>query len=258
MLPTTVYEFLPYLYMLLGAAIGLALGGYPAAFGLLLFGCGAVIWVLRSGHRRRNTHLRPNQVARWYWTASIYEAIPFLYITIGLGLLQFMHHPVRFISGSLFIAAGLVVMTLRSRERSKANPIRTSTRRNDNRAVAESSIITKSETNFILDLETQDAPQDAVIQDDRPESSNFSSGECENCATRDICAETHLKEECVRELMRRFQTLSADYSYEMFHDAVENLEGRRLTEAELRPIIRRLEAHSAHCLSWRKVGRHAA
>ena len=88
MLPRLLYESLPLFYLLAGLLF-LVVTKQPLLLfaGLLLYTCGTLIWVMRSGNRRTdNTRYanKRNMTPEW-----LYEIQPF--IQIGLVLLMWRH-----------------------------------------------------------------------------------------------------------------------------------------------------------------------
>jgi len=48
---------------------------------------------------------------------SLYEILPFFYILIGMGVILFLESPIAVISGGLLVAAGVLVLQMRRRNR---------------------------------------------------------------------------------------------------------------------------------------------
>jgi hypothetical protein len=92
MLPSWLYEQLPNFYLLLSA--GLLLFAHSPLLWLaasLLFVAGALVWMMRSNYRRTDLVIFPASHCfqpEWY-----YEALPFLWLALGLLLLRLPDTP---------------------------------------------------------------------------------------------------------------------------------------------------------------------
>ena len=87
MLPPWLYEQLPGLYLLLSA--GLVLLTHSPLLWLaaaLLFGVGALIWMMRTNYRRTDLVIFPAK--RWLQPEWYYEAQPFVWLALALLLLR--------------------------------------------------------------------------------------------------------------------------------------------------------------------------
>lgn len=87
MLPSWLYEQLPNLYLLISA--GLLLFAHSPLLWLaaaLLFVAGALVWTRRSHHRRTDLVIFPAR--RWFRPEWYYEALPFIWLALGLLLLR--------------------------------------------------------------------------------------------------------------------------------------------------------------------------
>ena len=87
MLPPWIYEQLPLLYLLLSAALW-SFAHSPLLWlaATLLFAVGALIWMMRSNYRRTDLIIYPAK--RWLQPEWYYEALPFLWLALGLVLLR--------------------------------------------------------------------------------------------------------------------------------------------------------------------------
>ena len=99
MLPSAIYEPLPFAYM----GSGLLLLGVAEQPGLLLAGlafylAGSLAWFRRSAHRRIDKPLPARQQG---WPLWLYEIRPFALILLGLLMLRLATHPI-------FLAPALV------------------------------------------------------------------------------------------------------------------------------------------------------
>lgn len=83
MTPKSIYESLPYCYM----AIGMTVIGHFQSFltslgGVCFFAAGAVMWVLRSDYRRKDSLFkRKDEQDKW---REWYELKPFIYMITGV------------------------------------------------------------------------------------------------------------------------------------------------------------------------------
>lgn len=87
MLPPWIYEQLPLLYLLLSAVLWFF--AHSPLFWLaaiLLFVVGALLWMMRSNYRRTDLVIYPAK--RWLQPEWYYEALPFLWLALGLVLLR--------------------------------------------------------------------------------------------------------------------------------------------------------------------------
>ena len=87
MLPPWIYEQLPLLYLLLSAVLW-SFAHSPLLWlaATLLFAVGALIWMMRSNYRRTDLVIYPAK--RWLQPEWYYEALPFLWLALGLVLLR--------------------------------------------------------------------------------------------------------------------------------------------------------------------------
>ena len=121
MLPKPLYEIIPYLYLGGGAlgilfldnAIGWACGG-------LLYGAGALVWVLRSNHRRRDR--TADFGGQWWRTNSLYEFRPFALIAAALILMVSFNHLLVFLAAVALCLLGLYQFGLRHQSRQLGLP----------------------------------------------------------------------------------------------------------------------------------------
>ncbi|MCY9821903.1 hypothetical protein [Aeromonas media] len=87
MLPPWIYEQLPLLYLLLSAVLWF-FAHSPLLWlaAILLFVVGALLWMMRSNYRRTDLVIYPAK--RWLQPEWYYEALPFLWLALGLVLLR--------------------------------------------------------------------------------------------------------------------------------------------------------------------------
>jgi len=118
MVPKQLYESLPYLYMVAGIAVLVAIGNYFALFsGLMLFLAGSLIWILRSDHRRAS---RKQRGPLPYW---LYELQPFIYAAVGISLCLYAQNMYFYPSAALLTVAGLQIWYLRGAQRRHRMPV---------------------------------------------------------------------------------------------------------------------------------------
>jgi hypothetical protein len=83
--------------------------------GVLLIVAGALVWILRSDHRRRDLH---NESSRHgtlpFW---LYELQPFMYVTGGLLLWQTSDNQYFYPSALVLIVVGLQIWLMRNSQR---------------------------------------------------------------------------------------------------------------------------------------------
>ena len=119
MIPQRIYESLPYVYMSLGLAILCSVKNpYAFSSALSFVLAGAVVWVVRSEHRRTR-HRLSSQVHGMlpFWC---YELLPFSYLTLGLSLLAYSENTLMYPSAVILTVLGLQVWTLRALQRRPA------------------------------------------------------------------------------------------------------------------------------------------
>ena len=115
--PQTLYELLPYGYLLTGSLVSLTMDSGLARFwGLVLYGLGALVWILRSRHRRRDRP-RTNRRHGLFLPGSIYESLPFFYIAIALLLIPLVGSIEALTVGVIFVLLGCQRLSLRVRHR---------------------------------------------------------------------------------------------------------------------------------------------
>lgn len=120
-LPKSLYEALPYLYIASGVAIFMAIGGpwvYLSAS--LLYAAGALVWVTRSAYRRKNSrHRIRNRKGRVRFPEQLYEYLPFIYLGLGLVVLQ-LGGSYGIVPGIALCLAGGLVWMIRAIYRSQS------------------------------------------------------------------------------------------------------------------------------------------
>lgn len=122
-LPKSLYELLPYAYLLLGAVLIAGLDS-PVAYasGALLYMAGAAVWVVRSSHRRKNSNDKiQNRRGRVVFPEKLYEFLPFVYMGLGLVLATLSSHPIAYLSAFVFGFAGALVWLIRAIYRTQAS-----------------------------------------------------------------------------------------------------------------------------------------
>ncbi len=116
MVPQRIYESLPYVYMGLGLAILCSVKNpYAFSSALLFVLAGAVVWVVRSEHRRTRHRLSSHVHGMLpFWC---YELLPFSYLTLGLSLLAYSENTLMYPSAVILTVLGLQVWSLRALQR---------------------------------------------------------------------------------------------------------------------------------------------
>lgn len=124
MLPNRVYEGLPYIYISTGVLAMSLLGNFVAVLsGLILIVAGALVWILRSDHRRgdlKHSSARHGLLPFW-----LYELQPFVYATGGLLLWQMSSNQYLYPSALVLIVVGLQIWLMRSSQRKHQPPSKT-------------------------------------------------------------------------------------------------------------------------------------
>ncbi len=116
MLPTRIYESLPYAYLLAGLAC-LALLPHPlgAWSGLILMNAGAMVWIMRAERRRLNHKSGANGLlALPFW---LYELQPFAYLCIGCFIFFRCDNQYLYPSAFILCLVGLLIWRLRYQHR---------------------------------------------------------------------------------------------------------------------------------------------
>jgi hypothetical protein len=123
MLPNHLYEILPYLYISSGALAMSLLENYIAVLsGLILIIAGALVWILRSDHRRGD--LQHNGAHHGVIPFWFYELQPFMYATGGLLLWQLSNNMYFYPSALVLIVVGLQIWLMRNSQRKHQVPLR--------------------------------------------------------------------------------------------------------------------------------------
>lgn len=254
MVPNPLYELLPYLYLLSGSLVIATIGGYAIVPGLLLFSLGAWSWLMRSDYRRVNSRRPKLPSARLVWGDSLYELQPFFYILLGVLIFGFLNHPIRLLSGPLMVIVGSIVLALRASERRKPKE-RTLAKKVETRETVADASLPFVYSNFVLNRESLAVE----LAEDVTERVTLvpSSSRCSSCQIVDICASVKLKPRAVQEIMRLSQTLSPDGAFSLYREVVERIEGRKVSNDELRAVLNLLYRYSDLCITWRKTGRLA-
>lgn len=121
MLPNHLYEVLPYVYISIGALAMSLLAHFVAVLsGLILIVAGALVWILRSDHRRGDLKYNPpHHGSIPFW---IYELQPFVYATGGLLLWQLSSNQYLYPSALVLIVVGLQIWLMRNSQRKHQPP----------------------------------------------------------------------------------------------------------------------------------------
>ncbi len=269
MIPKAIYELKPYLYLVGGSVIIVFLSGMAIPAGILLYALGAWLWLMRSEYRRVNAR-QPNAVgARFYWNDTLYELQPFMYILGGLMAIGQLQHGIRFLVGALLILTGCIVIGVRTSQRKKVPLLDRSLRpkKQPHTAALKRKLeqelkcapalppsgIAAADIIPLFDAQAAAMEIDGTVIDYHP----LTAG-CEVCQIVDVCESVKLDSRSVQEIMRLSQTVVPDDAFELYREAVERIEGRRLSDGELRAVLNLLYSYSSHCVTWRKTGRLAA
>ena len=116
-----IYEVLPYTYIALGVLVVVVLDSpLTYASGVLFYIAGAVVWVMRSGYRRKNKKQRiANRQGSIVFPELVYEYLPFVYIGMAVTLVVLFSTPLAYIPGGILAMAGLLVWMIRAIYRSQ-------------------------------------------------------------------------------------------------------------------------------------------
>ena len=112
MLPKFIYESLAYINLSIGVAEICFFHSFWTAFsGAMFFGAGAVMWVLRSDNRRKDTRTK----ARYQYKRGreLYEIKPFFYIVFGLLVTNWIDTPTLHLAGAAVALFGFYVLLKR-------------------------------------------------------------------------------------------------------------------------------------------------
>lgn len=116
MLPGPLYEALPYGYMAAGTTAVVLTPGYVAVVsGVLLIIAGALVWILRSDHRRGDRQYfqqQGGQLPFWF-----YEMQPFAYVIAGLLCWQLSQNQFVYPSALILMVVGTQVFVMRNSQR---------------------------------------------------------------------------------------------------------------------------------------------
>lgn len=117
MLPRTLYEVLPYIYLFSALALMVSQSDWVILVcAWVLFTGGAITWVLRSDSRRVNKRV-PDSSKTWHLHEDIYESLPFLYIGGGVLVMRFAEQGLFILSGFAMMAFGGAVLGIRISKR---------------------------------------------------------------------------------------------------------------------------------------------
>ena len=126
MLPNRLYEGLPYIYISTGAVAMSVLGNLMAVLsGVILIVAGALVWILRSDHRRgdiKQSSAHQGSIPFW-----LYELQPFIYATGGLLLWQTSSNQYLYPSALVLVVVGLQIWLMRNSQRKHQPPARNTT-----------------------------------------------------------------------------------------------------------------------------------
>lgn len=126
MLPKPLYESLPYFCLVFGAlSMIFPTDLLQAISGGILYSSGSAIWIMRSQNRRSDalrTPLKPHRYLPWHEASllpePLYEAIPFIYILIGILLQSHTEASTLHYAGCAATTLGLGLLIIRHRNRS--------------------------------------------------------------------------------------------------------------------------------------------
>ncbi len=259
-----VYEVMPYLYLIAGSVIVVTLPGAAIAAGLLLYAFGAWLWLVRSDRRRVNSRYPKSVGSRFFWGDTLYELQPFLYILLGVLVVGLLQHDLRLLMGPLMVLTGMVVLMVRHSERKKPPQRLVS-------VPAKACRNTELKRELGLDHNGQQRANDLDLIHlfDTTQSrtaDNYGQAidhqphapSCDICQIEDICQSVKLDRRSVQEVMRLSQTVAPDEAFELYRQAVQRIEGRRVSDDELKAVLNLLYNYSDHCVTWRRTGRLAA
>jgi len=121
-LPTPIYESIPYLCFATCLLLTILYNQNPGILlvALVLYLGGSSIWIMRSNYRRRDRRehrLLVSQISRGnvegYTPEWFYEGLPFFYLAGGAICYTLITNPLGFVSGTLLVLAGLIVLRIR-------------------------------------------------------------------------------------------------------------------------------------------------
>ncbi|GAA4892841.1 hypothetical protein [Ferrimonas pelagia] len=115
MLAKHFYEAKPFALLSVGIFLitWFPLGSMGQLFSLLLFFCGATIWVMRSEYRRQDSDARGG-----IWPESVYEFLPFVHVASAAGMVSW-HPPLFWLFVAVLLGGrGLYTWLMRIRYRS--------------------------------------------------------------------------------------------------------------------------------------------
>ncbi|MCW8884297.1 MAG: hypothetical protein OQK12_03455 [Motiliproteus sp.] len=117
-----VYEVLPYVYIVIGILVVIALDS-PLTYlsGALFYTAGSAVWVMRSAYRRKNSRKEvSNRQGRVLFPEKVYEYLPFFYIAVGIMLVVTFDTWLAYLPGGILCMAGMLVWMIRAIYRSQA------------------------------------------------------------------------------------------------------------------------------------------
>ncbi|SNY54589.1 hypothetical protein SAMN06297280_2686 [Arsukibacterium tuosuense] len=116
MLPTTIYEPLPYSYMVAGLVGMMVLpSALGVASGALLFLAGALVWIVRSEHRREDdvfADRKNGPVPFWG-----YELLPFACLLLALTIFVLPLSQLFYPSAAILLIVGMQLWITRNMQR---------------------------------------------------------------------------------------------------------------------------------------------
>ncbi|WP_213996705.1 hypothetical protein [Arsukibacterium sp.] len=116
MLPTKIYEPLPYSYMVAGLVSMMLLPSVTGvASGALLFLAGALVWIIRSEHRREDdvfAERKKGPVPFWG-----YELLPFACLLLALIIFVLPFSQLYYPSAVILLIVGIQLWVTRSMQR---------------------------------------------------------------------------------------------------------------------------------------------
>lgn len=118
MVPKTLYELQPYLYLGFGAASVISVESvYARVAGGSLYCLGALIWIMRSNYRRKDQRRMPRDRVILL-PEMIYELVPFLYIAASILLVSITLSLPSLVFSLLLAIQGVHMLYQRQRYRS--------------------------------------------------------------------------------------------------------------------------------------------
>ncbi len=233
-----LYEAKPYL--LLVASFACLIGANYSALPIILTTCacllfyiGALVWMMRSRHRRRDQAPEQRRHLSRGPFFPFYEWKPFLLLTAGAALPSIWNELLIYLIAGMLCSTGVLLLIIRTRYRSRSW-------RHLVQDIADADG-TPVEINEIFSNPTSQKKN----LDDNPYAVMRKPCLRESCGIHQYCQSLPLKEETINECMRLLQYMEPKH-------VAQHIKDHNLSPLELESLLSSLQQQAGNCATWSK------